>query len=74
MQSTRGREFINGASSVSDDRPCTHCNELVYWAPFYDKTGSQTRKLFTTKTHRPHDCSAQPDPDGFDIINEEVKP
>lgn len=66
----RGRALRNGTSSLSEDRPCTHCGALVYWGPHYAANGDMTRKLFTRATHRLHDCSAKPDADAFDVVPE----
>jgi hypothetical protein len=66
----RDYERRDGVSSVSSDFQCRHCKMLVYWAPGWLADGSETRKLFSTVTKRPHDCTARPDPDAFDVIEE----
>jgi hypothetical protein len=63
-------DLRNGASSVSEDFPCAHCDVLVYWGPHYAANGDMTRKLFTRATYRVHDCSAKPDENAFDVVQE----
>lgn len=66
----RGSRFRNGVSSLSADVPCTRCGVLVYWGPGWLADGGSERKLFTASTKRPHDCSAKPDADDFDVVAE----
>ena len=66
----RGSNIRNGASSLSNDMPCQRYGALVYWGPGWLANGESQRKLFTTATKRPHDCSTQPDADAFDVVPE----
>lgn len=60
----------NGVSSLSDDFPCKHCEALVYWGPGWLADGTESRRLFSTETKRPHDCKTKPNADAFDEVAE----
>jgi hypothetical protein len=50
--------------------PCRYCKAFVYWGEHYDAKGHCSRRLFTEKNSRLHDCRVKPSADAFDVVPE----
>jgi hypothetical protein len=52
-----------------DSFSCRYCKASVYWGWHYSTTGGESRRLFSDKNHRLHDCRrVQPNADDFEVI------